>query len=55
MDELRPCPFCGAPAQMRHVENTWWVECSDDNCPAFCSNTKGEAIAAWNRRADEDE
>ena len=55
-DELRPCPFCGGV----HVENVnqgsrpddpHVVQC--DDCDASASGMSvGEAIAAWNRRAE---
>ena len=58
-DELKPCPFCGAPAEFcenphgYHGTGSWAVYCSKG--PAnVCGDrwTKAEAAEAWNRRAD---
>lgn len=54
MEELLRCPFCGGEATIGDGENgrNYWVLC--DKCHAetdfYC--TKQEAIAAWNRRAN---
>ncbi len=59
MDELKPCPFCGGnDIQIDEMESFWdknetsWrVLCI--NCIAeTAGDTKEQAIAAWNRRAD---
>lgn len=58
--ETKPCPFCGSKAEIVRVHQPW-----SDTQPRFfatclvCgaemarnSRTIGEAIQAWNRRAD---
>ena len=64
MNELKPCPFCGASAYVRRTdypngEVGYGIGgFHDDNCimersyPNF--DTKKEAIEAWNRRAGGD-
>ena len=54
--EPMPCPFCGGVS----VSSRWWisgfyyVQCVD--CGSMTKNcyTKDEAVAAWNRRANND-
>ncbi len=56
MDELKPCPFCGSPAEMENGRNDrpWVVECPNRDCHAqpFMdhADSRFEAIAAWNTR-----
>ena len=54
MIELKPCPFCNAPAKyFRGFGNTWGVQCT------FCEvykggyDTKEIATERWNRRVNE--
>lgn len=62
MTELKPCPFCGEVVTKIRVGRSYvtasnvysiWHECSDGTIiQTHAHNQKGEAIAAWNRRAD---
>ncbi len=53
---LKPCPFCGAKAEIEDGRNgrPWVVECPNRDCPAqpFMdhADSRLEAIAAWNKR-----
>lgn len=62
MAELKPCPFCGKDAELKHYKangNDWWyVACSHCEIamdPLMWNNnrTKEEAVELWNRRASE--
>ena len=65
MDELKPCPFCGGKA--RFVDNgepngsKYYfadVICTNQVCRGCSSylesKTKEQAIAVWNRRAEDE-
>lgn len=58
MDELKPCPFCGAPGEL-FVREFTDTEASFGNACVDCSKcgtgmgyklNEADAIAAWNRR-----
>lgn len=55
-EELKPCPFCGAKAQMlNYSKNEWLAECSV--CSGMVERwreTEEEAIEQWNRRVNDD-
>lgn len=58
MDKLlKPCPFCGGEAQLIDMRCLHWVCCIE--CGARVQSTKfaeegdAEAIAKWNRRAED--
>lgn len=53
---LRPCPFCGAEAEIvRNGSGSYFVRCADKQCAAktrlYHENENGARLA-WNRRAD---
>lgn len=56
MDDLKPCPFCGAKAELRNSKwankDHYGVTCTD--CAVWFDERAdhgAEAIAAWNTRA----
>jgi len=53
-EELRPCPFCGSNfVNMNRVG--WWVVCENCGAEGPAKETREEALATWNRRANEGE
>lgn len=56
---LLPCPFCGGEADIEEISGNpftnepyaWAVGCKDCNI-GWYKETREDAIAAWNRRAD---
>ena len=57
---LKPCPFCGGEATMKHVTELWepkdsyWAACKCCHMSGRHYRTEAEAIAAWNSRAEMD-
>lgn len=62
MTELKHCPFCGKPGQIRvkpdkYLGNKYIPQCTDSNC---CGrnyryyHTEKAAADAWNRRAGDE-
>lgn len=47
---LKPCPFCGAPAQLKEISDRWAVECTKHCAGTRIFNDKQKPIEAWNRR-----
>ena len=54
MDELRKCPFCGGEAIEVRSSESYWVRCSDCDAEIALCDSSPEAIAAWNRRANDE-
>ena len=53
MTKLKPCPFCGAPARLKHYSEGWNVYCSRiPGCGVRVGwITNGpRAVEIWNRR-----
>ena len=66
-NELKPCPFCGGEAMAYEIpahkhglvgfpdySGCGFVECQKCSA-AIAENSKKEAIAAWNRRANDEQ
>ncbi len=57
MTDLKPCPFCGNENVRVYVGLMEFHdgEVACDDCGGSCGNypTRDDAIAAWNRRANE--
>ena len=57
-EELKPCPFCGGEAAIKHVTQLWeprdsyWAACERCRMSGKHHNTEAEAISAWNARAE---
>lgn len=54
MVELKPCPFCGSPAELTGECDMIWGRCSNENCQAELIGKFDEpedAIEDWNNRA----
>lgn len=59
MNELKPCPFCGGKARLDIIErydgaNTFFVRCTICQTTMPLKSEYSEAIAAWNRRVNEE-
>lgn len=58
--KLKPCPFCGGEAEIRKYVNGYniWFCARCDSCKitqTSTTQTEQQAIAAWNRRANDGE
>lgn len=53
--ELKPCPFCGAPGQLKQLSRRWAVECSRHCVGTRIFNNKQTPADVWNRRTNENE
>jgi hypothetical protein len=53
IEELKPCPFCGAPAKSITMGSPG-ITCSKGCCYIF-GKTKTEVVERWNERRAEDE
>ena len=49
-DELKPCPFCGAPAQHKELNGRYAVECTKHCVGTRIFADKDRATETWNRR-----
>lgn len=60
MCELKPCPFCGGRASVRHhgdMIESYLVYCMNEDCKVEPQThtylRKEDAIEAWNRRCSD--
>lgn len=58
MEELKPCPFCGAQPVIRGDIGLEMLVCPTEDCaasevylPAYRADRRRESLAKWNRRA----
>lgn len=54
--KLKPCPFCGRKAKLKHYPHGHCVSCDWKACPVFpeiWSSKLEDCIAGWNRRVGE--
>jgi hypothetical protein len=52
-EELKPCPFCGSPAEYHGECDMVWIRCSNYDCGAERSSKFDEpedAAKDWNER-----
>ena len=56
MKDLKPCPFCGEVPIISYCDGEVLIRCENVHCiyvsTEWCANEQ-QAIAAWNRRANE--
>ena len=55
----RPCPFCGASVRLVRgpIAGTWMFvcdQCGADVCFYGAEKPRNKAVAAWNRRANDE-
>lgn len=49
-EELKPCPFCLGESRVDSKSAYWFIYCEECGGSSGYSNTKVEAIKAWNTR-----
>lgn len=50
--ELKPCPFCGAEAELKEITGRWTAKCTKECVGTRIFKDKQKAVEVWNRRAD---
>ena len=60
-EKMLPCPFCGGEARLRYLKPLGWVQCKKCGATSAAvsdyyeeTDGKGQAIAAWNRRTEQE-
>lgn len=51
---LKPCPFCGSENATQYGATAFYVHCNNCGCATALFPHKEDAIAAWNRRPEDD-
>ncbi len=52
--KLKPCPFCGSPAEMKKISGRWTAKCTKECAGTRIFNDQNKAIEAWNKRVNND-
>lgn len=52
MEELKSCPFCGAPAEIKQLSGRYAVSCVNKCAGSRIFSDKSKAVEAWNRRVN---
>lgn len=50
--KLKPCPFCGSPAQIKELSGRYAVVCTRYCAGTRVFLTKDKPAEEWNRRVD---
>ncbi len=52
-EELKPCPFCGGPAELiKTARGNFFVQCACCCNGTLYYRTEKDAVQHWNRRAE---
>ena len=56
---LKTCPFCGGEAEVMngcacYEPDDYWIRCKKCEAETRIYDSEAEAIAAWNRRANDE-
>lgn len=52
IERIKPCPFCGAPAEIKQLSGRYAVECTKKCVGTRIFSDKSKPVEAWNRRVD---
>lgn len=50
--ELKPCPFCGAEAELKEITGRWAAKCTKECAGTRIFRDKQKAVDSWSRRVD---
>lgn len=50
--ELKPCPFCGAEAELKEITGRWTAKCTKECAGTRIFRDKQKTVDSWNRRVD---
>lgn len=54
MDELKSCPFCGSPAELKQIMGRWTVKCTKNCAGTRIFNDRNKPAEVWNNRINDD-